>query len=367
MALPAGLGSKDPLVDGQTTPTCWGGDPRARRGYWGPEALIGSRQTPLVGVRTWEASCHLSTTAAPQVSPSHRQKSRARPAGARGSCAARALSPACAVMGGGFSGSPAGASCGPAADCFRLLTNSSCCDLRDWICCRKAIWTGCTAAAYSAIREAWRNTGSNVRPVSRQRRHYSDGRRGASATPRPPTPVGAARHAHLVLAKAQRWILELLNGFFIEVTVLLPQLEQLDRRDVGDSLLEQAGGPERSEEATYPGYLLLLLFFYSEEAGAVDGHHHLLEGCQQVLLLLALAAGGEGTRWTPSNSSGTTRLTGRAILPPPKQQRSTPFSHGSGHVTTRPRPDCHSECSFRKPHKPLRIGDQSRHLLLCTQ
>lgn len=46
----------------------------------------------------------------------------------------------------------------------------------------------------------------------------------------PATEVGldpladASHHTHLVLAKAQSWILELLNGFFIEITVLLPQL-----------------------------------------------------------------------------------------------------------------------------------------------
>lgn len=38
------------------------------------------------------------------------------------------FSPACVVIGGGFSGSAAGASCATVADwdCFRLLTNSSC-------------------------------------------------------------------------------------------------------------------------------------------------------------------------------------------------------------------------------------------------
>lgn len=36
------------------------------------------------------------------------------------------------------------------------------------------------------------------------------------------TLVDASYHTHLVLAKAQSWILELLNGFFIEITVLLP-------------------------------------------------------------------------------------------------------------------------------------------------
>lgn len=46
----------------------------------------------------------------------------------------------------------------------------------------------------------------------------------------PPTEVGLDTlvdgfyHTHLVLAKAQCWILELLNGFFIEITVLFPQL-----------------------------------------------------------------------------------------------------------------------------------------------
>lgn len=36
--------------------------------------------------------------------------------------------------------------------------------------------------------------------------------------------VDASYHTHLVLAKAQGWILELLNGFFTKITVLLPQL-----------------------------------------------------------------------------------------------------------------------------------------------
>lgn len=72
MSLPAGLGSKDPLVDDQTMQTCWGGDPRAHRSYWGPEVLINSHQIPLVEGHSWEASYHLFT-APPQLSPSHRQ------------------------------------------------------------------------------------------------------------------------------------------------------------------------------------------------------------------------------------------------------------------------------------------------------
>lgn len=72
MSLPAGLGSKDPLVDDQTMQTCWGGYPRAHRSYWGPEVLINSHQIPLVEGHSWEASYHLFT-APPQLSPSHRQ------------------------------------------------------------------------------------------------------------------------------------------------------------------------------------------------------------------------------------------------------------------------------------------------------
>lgn len=37
---------------------------------------------------------------------------------------------------------------------------------------------------------------------------------------------------HLVLAKAQGWILELLNCFFIKVTIFLPQLQQLERVNI---------------------------------------------------------------------------------------------------------------------------------------
>lgn len=72
MSLPAGLGSKDPLVDDQTMQTCWGGYLRAHRSYWGPEVLINSHQIPLVGGQAWEASYHLFT-AQPQLSPSHRE------------------------------------------------------------------------------------------------------------------------------------------------------------------------------------------------------------------------------------------------------------------------------------------------------
>lgn len=38
---------------------------------------------------------------------------------------------------------------------------------------------------------------------------------------------------HLVLAKAQGWILELLNSLLIKVPILLPQLQQLERKWVG--------------------------------------------------------------------------------------------------------------------------------------
>lgn len=68
----------------------------------------------------------------------------------------------------------------------------------------------------------------------------------------------------LVLAEAQCWILELLNGLLIKVPIFLPQLQQ-------------------------PGDLLLLLFLYSQKAGAVDGNYNFLQRCQQILLLLPLA------------------------------------------------------------------------------
>lgn len=68
----------------------------------------------------------------------------------------------------------------------------------------------------------------------------------------------------LVLAEAKCWILELLNGLLIKVTILLPKLQQ-------------------------PGDFLLLLFLYSQKAGAVDGNNNFLQCCQQILLLLPLA------------------------------------------------------------------------------
>lgn len=67
------------------------------------------------------------------------------------------FSPACVVIGTAFSGSggvanwAADAGCG----CCRLVTNSSCWVFKAWICRWKASWIGCTAAAYSVIKDAW--------------------------------------------------------------------------------------------------------------------------------------------------------------------------------------------------------------------
>lgn len=197
---------------------------------------------------------------------------------------AQQLSPAGAAIGGGFSGSAAGASCAPAADwdCFRLLTNSWCCVFRAWICCWKAAWMGCTTAAYSVIREAWRGA-------------RGTGQRGAGRSSGATAPVALDRGescTHLVLAKAQGRVLELLNRLFVKVAVFLPQLQQLEsRRSVSEKTVRvgkcvQSERPRRFDpnsrglwDGVYPGYLLLLLLFHSQEAGAVDGDHHFLDGC----------------------------------------------------------------------------------------
>lgn len=77
---------------------------------------------------------------------------------------------------------------------------------------------GCTTAAYSVIREAWHNTHTaQVTAVTGEASHCDDDSCGCT---------------HLVLAQAQGWILELLNGFLVKVTIFLPQLQQLERVDI---------------------------------------------------------------------------------------------------------------------------------------